>query len=110
MAGVAASSSSTSRPSTSQPTTHLLLLLAPLLLFVPQVLTRIVPCTADQTQRAVSTLRIANRMVNAMLAQQADEQNMDYVKQTLAFQPVEVRWENWVPGGEGGECSPGRAC
>lgn len=53
-------------------------------------LTRLVPCTADQTQRAVSTLRAASQMVNTELANTAAEQGRDYVKQALAFQPVEV--------------------
>jgi hypothetical protein len=72
-----------------------------LLLFVSQPLTRVVPCTADQTQRAVSTLRLANRMVNSALAQRATEQNRDYVRQALAFQPVEVGRVNWVLGSTG---------
>jgi hypothetical protein len=111
MAVNTASSNCRTGPSAHHPSTHSLPCLAALP-FVSQLLTRVVPCTADQTQRAVSTIKLANRMVNSALAVQASEQNRDYVKQALAFQPVEVGWVTWVLGKSGprvvqlvGQCS-----
>lgn len=66
-----------------------------------QLLTRLVPTAPEHTQRAVSTLRVAAQMVNNNLAATAASQGRNYVKQTLAFQPVEV---------SAILCNPGAVC
>ena len=68
------------------------------------------PSSEALIQRAVSTIRLANRMLNQNLAEAGEAGGrLATVKHTLVFQPVEVRGASGRAAGAGWEAA-GACC